>query len=171
MHWWCLIASCVSQQWGAAQPSVRTTSSHVYSRVPPAEPTPSLIQHQGFLNKGKVYYKQIWCDGWVTFPMRDSRVIERPCRHSVPKGWLTSQPHSSQPVILNTEHKRRLHLHFTFTFRAFSRRFYPKRLTISTFVIRSATIYLCRYSKDVHRTKCKYWQSSNQPIPRVQQWY
>ena len=45
---------------------------------------------------------------------------------------------------------------FTFTFRAFSRRFYPKRLTISTFVIRSETIYHCRYSKDVHRTKCKY---------------
>ena len=39
---------------------------------------------------------------------------------------------------------------------AFSRHFYPKRLTISTFVIRSATIYRCRYSKDVHRTKCKY---------------
>ena len=28
---------------------------------------------------------------------------------------------------------------FTFKFRAFSRRFYPKRLTISTFVIRSET--------------------------------
>ena len=47
---------------------------------------------------------------------------------------------------------------FTFyiTFRAFIRRFYPKRLTISPFVIRSAMIYLCRCSKDVHRTKCKY---------------
>ena len=32
---------------------------------------------------------------------------------------------------------------------------------ISTFVIRSATIYRNRYSKDVHRTKCKYRQSSN----------
>ena len=42
----------------------------------------------------------------------------------------------------------------TSTFKAFSRRFYPKRLTISTFVIRSATIYRCRYRKDVHRTKC-----------------
>ena len=39
---------------------------------------------------------------------------------------------------------------------AFSRRFYPKRLTIRTFVIRSASIYRCRYRKDVHRTKCKY---------------
>ena len=45
---------------------------------------------------------------------------------------------------------------FTFTFRAFSRHFYPKRLTISTFVTRSASIYRCRYRKDVHRTKCKY---------------
>ena len=45
---------------------------------------------------------------------------------------------------------------FTFTFRAFSRRFYPKRLTISTFVIRSETIFCCWYSKDVHRTKCKH---------------
>ena len=44
----------------------------------------------------------------------------------------------------------------TFTFRAFSGRFNPKRFTISTFVIRSETIYRCRYSKDVHRTKCKY---------------
>ena len=35
-------------------------------------------------------------------------------------------------------------------------RFYPKRLTISTLVIRSETIYRCWYSKDVHRTKCKY---------------
>ena len=33
------------------------------------------------------------------------------------------------------------------TFRALSRRFYPKRLTISTFVLKSETIYLCRYSK------------------------
>ena len=41
---------------------------------------------------------------------------------------------------------------FTFTFRAFSRRFYPKRLTISIFVVRSATIYRYRYSKDVHRS-------------------
>ena len=44
----------------------------------------------------------------------------------------------------------------TFTFRAFRRLFYPKQLTISTFVIRSATIHCYRYSKDVHRTKCKY---------------
>ena len=43
-----------------------------------------------------------------------------------------------------------------FTFRAFSWRFYQKRLTINTFVIRSASIYRCRYRKDVHRTKCKY---------------
>ena len=43
---------------------------------------------------------------------------------------------------------------FTFTFRAFSRRFHPKRLTISTFVIRSAMIHRYRYGKDVHRTKC-----------------
>ena len=33
----------------------------------------------------------------------------------------------------------------TFTFSAFSRRFYPKRLTISTFVIRSASIYIYIY--------------------------
>ena len=33
---------------------------------------------------------------------------------------------------------------FTFTFRAFSRRFYPKRLTISTFVIGSVTIHRYR---------------------------
>ena len=33
----------------------------------------------------------------------------------------------------------------TFTFRALSRRFYPKRLTISKFVIRSETIYGCCY--------------------------
>ena len=45
---------------------------------------------------------------------------------------------------------------FTFTFSAFSRRFYPKRLTLSTFVIRSETIYHCQYSKDGHRAKCKY---------------
>ena len=32
-------------------------------------------------------------------------------------------------------------LTFTFIFRAFSRRFYPKRLTISTSVMRSETIY------------------------------
>ena len=42
---------------------------------------------------------------------------------------------------------------FTFTFRAFSRHFYPKQLTISTFVIRSATIHRYRYSEEVHRTK------------------
>ena len=50
----------------------------------------------------------------------------------------------------------------TFTFRAFSRCFYPKRLTISTFVIRSETLHRCWYSKEVHRTKvqkCKYQQS------------
>ena len=35
---------------------------------------------------------------------------------------------------------------FTFTFKAFSRCFYPKRLTISTFVIRSEKIYRRRYS-------------------------
>ena len=41
----------------------------------------------------------------------------------------------------------------TFRF-TFSRRFYPKGLTISTFVIRSETIiYHCWYSKDVHRNK------------------
>ena len=45
---------------------------------------------------------------------------------------------------------------FTFTFRAFSRRFYPKRLKISTFVIGSVTIHRYRYSEDVRRTKCKY---------------
>ena len=45
---------------------------------------------------------------------------------------------------------------FTFTSRAFSRCFYPKQLTISTFVRRrERTIYLCGYSKDVHRTKCQ----------------
>ena len=38
---------------------------------------------------------------------------------------------------------------FTFTFRVFSRHLYPKRLT-------TTYIYLCRCSKDVHRTKCKY---------------
>ena len=36
---------------------------------------------------------------------------------------------------------------------AFSRRFYPKWLTISTFVRRRETIYW--YSKDVHRNKCQ----------------
>ena len=45
---------------------------------------------------------------------------------------------------------------YSFTFRAFSRRFYPTRHTISTFVIRSETIYCCQYSKDAHRTQCKY---------------
>ena len=44
---------------------------------------------------------------------------------------------------------------FKFTFREFRRRFYPKRLTISTFVMRSETIYRCQYRKDVHRAKCK----------------
>ena len=49
----------------------------------------------------------------------------------------------------------------TFTFRAFSRRFYPEWLTRSIFVrrerekTRKTTIYLCQYSKDVHRTKCQ----------------
>ena len=38
----------------------------------------------------------------------------------------------------------------TFTFRV---SFYPERLTISTFVVRRAAIYLCGFSKDVHRTK------------------
>ena len=52
--------------------------------------------------------------------------------------------------------KGRESLTFTFTFRAFRKLIYLKRLTISTFVIRSETIYRCRYSKDVHRTKCKY---------------
>jgi len=32
---------------------------------------------------------------------------------------------------------------FTFTFRAFGRRFYPKRLTKSTFVEEGAAIYHC----------------------------
>ena len=43
----------------------------------------------------------------------------------------------------------------TFSFRAFSRRFYLKRLTISTFVRRwrNNNISLDRYSKDVHITK------------------
>ena len=45
---------------------------------------------------------------------------------------------------------------FKFTFRAFCRQFYPKRLTISRFVRRrETTICLCLYSKDVHRTKCQ----------------
>jgi hypothetical protein len=42
--------------------------------------------------------------------------------------------------------------YIAFTFRAFSRRFYPKRLTISTFSKEREIIYRCRYSKDVHRT-------------------
>ena len=45
---------------------------------------------------------------------------------------------------------------FTFTFRAFSRRFYPKWLTVRTFVRRKrCSIYHCRYSKDVCWTKCQ----------------
>ena len=58
---------------------------------------------------------------------------------------------------------------FTFTFRAFSRPFYPKRLTISTFVIRSETIYRRRYSRDVHRTKCSPTSPQTNPIPLIQQ--
>ena len=54
---------------------------------------------------------------------------------------------------------------FTFTFRAFSRCFYPKQLKIRTFVVRSATIYHYQYNKDVHITKCKYWQSSANLFP------
>ena len=53
-----------------------------------------------------------------------------------------------------------------------ARSFYPKQITIVKKYIchKIATIYRYRYSKDVHRTKCKYWQSSNQPIPCIQQW-
>ena len=48
--------------------------------------------------------------------------------------------------ILTESHSGNLTLKSTFTFKAFSRCFYPKRL------------YLCRYSKDVHRTK---WSTDN----------
>ena len=44
---------------------------------------------------------------------------------------------------------------FTFVFRSCSIRFYAKRLTISTTSYTFETIYRCRFSKDVHRTKCK----------------
>ena len=70
-------------------------------------------------------------------------------------------------ILSQTQRRVRLiplRLRSTFTFRAFSRHFYTERLTMSTFVMRSATIYiyislyiiyiyLCLYSKDVHRTK------------------
>jgi len=39
--------------------------------------------------------------------------------------------------------KKKNHITFTFTFRAFGRRFYPKRLTKSTFVEGEAAIYHC----------------------------
>ena len=46
---------------------------------------------------------------------------------------------------------------FTLTFRAFSRRFYPKRLTMSTFQSEEGeTIYCCRYSMDVHSSSAKH---------------
>ena len=41
----------------------------------------------------------------------------------------------------------------TYTFRAFSRRFYPNRLPINRFVRRRNNIYRCRYSKKVQSTK------------------
>ena len=58
------------------------------------------------------------------------------------------------PMLWKAAHVTPLHKggDKTFTFRAFSRGFYPKRLTISTFVIRSATIHRYRYSKE----KLKY---------------
>ena len=42
---------------------------------------------------------------------------------------------------------------FTLTVRAISRRFYPRRLTSSTFVRRKRNNSICPNSKDVHRTK------------------
>ena len=45
-------------------------------------------------------------------------------------------------------------LRFTFTLRAFSKRFYPKRFTICQKKDKT-TIYRCWCSKDVHRTKCQ----------------
>ena len=44
---------------------------------------------------------------------------------------------------------------YTFTFRAFSRHFYPKSLTISTTAEERETIYCCLYSKDVHKNECQ----------------
>lgn len=44
---------------------------------------------------------------------------------------------------------------FTFTFRAFSWRFYPKRRTINTFVRRETIKYRYRYSKDARRTNSR----------------
>ena len=68
--------------------------------------------------------------------------------------------HKGNVIMLNDgwrwrEREENTQVH-SFTFRACSRHFYPKQLTISTFFIRSETIYLHRYSKEVHRTKCQY---------------
>ena len=56
---------------------------------------------------------------------------------------------------------------FLFKCTAFSRYFYPKRPTISTFVRRHRNIYRCWDSKDVHRTKCHVLSLSLSLSPSV----
>ena len=57
---------------------------------------------------------------------------------------------------------------FTLTLRAFSRHFYPKQLTISIHMSEEkyTTLYHCRYSEDVHRTKCQALTIVN-PLARL----
>ena len=61
--------------------------------------------------------------------------------------------------ICYTTSYSKYYLYFYFLhFGAFSRCFYPKRLAIITFLRRRRNnhiLYCCRYSKDVHRTKCQ----------------
>ena len=75
---------------------------------------------------------------------------------NIPSQTLLSETHSKIYLHCKKCKKQTFYENgenITFTFRAFGRRFNPKRLTISTFVIGSETIYRCLCSKDVHRTK------------------
>ena len=80
---------------------------------------------------------------------------------SPPAPYLNIRQSVISDALMEQRFNLDVYVTLRFTFRAFSRRFYPKWLTVSTFVIRSETIYRCRYSKDVHRTKCKYNREAN----------
>ena len=102
--------------------------------------------------------------GWGSAPT--VRGVQSPSqRPFIWKRTLNRSLTSAHPSVNPERRGNLLHSHlplftftftFIFTFRSFSRRFYQKRVTISTFVRRrKTTIYCCQDSKEVHRTKCR----------------
>ena len=126
-------SKCGRGQWRYSQPQRRVMRGY---------------QHSAILN----VFQNRWssCRLYVFCPCRWLRTSTKT---TTTCGWSTNQttprvrPRASWTGSLST---------FSFTFRAFGRRFYPNDLqSVHLSEERETTIYRCRYSKDVQRTKCQ----------------